>query len=217
MPAWFVHHRHARDGAGMSIVEDVKKLAEKATGIARPGSRDLPALIRRRKAQTVRFKDDGSVPNHPRWPLVRYRSPVRLARAFDPAAIFEELFECNGWGDSWRNGVYGYLHYHSRVHEVMGVARGTAVVQFGGRRGRKLRVKAGDVVILPAGTGHQCLSASKDFLVVGAYPATGKYDLRRPSPEAHARALTTVAKVPAPRRDPVYGKEGGLLRLWKRW
>ena len=96
------------------------------------------------------------------------------------------------------------------------MARGTAVVQFGGKRGRKLRLKAGDVVILPAGTGHQCFSASKDFLVVGAYPATGKYDLCRPSAKAHARALATILKVPAPRRDPVYGKEGGLLRLWKR-
>jgi len=200
----------------MSIVEDAKKLAEKATGIARPKPRDLAALIRRRKAHTFRFKDDGLVPNHPRWPLVHYRGPVRLAGAFDPAAIFEELFERNRWGDSWRNGVYDYLHYHSAIHEVMGVARGTAVVQFGGRRGRKVRIKAGDVVILPAGTGHQCFSASKDFLVVGAYPATGKYDLCRPAPKAHARALATVPKAPAPRRDPVYGKQGSLLRHWKR-
>ena len=98
----------------------------------------------------------------------------------------------------------------------MGAARGTAVVQFGGRRGRKLRIKPGDVIVLPAGTGHQCLSASKDFLVVGAYPATGKYDVFRTSLEEHETALKTVPKVRPPRRDPVYGSSGALLRLWKR-
>jgi uncharacterized protein YjlB len=200
----------------MGILEDAKKLAEEVTGIGRPKARDLQALVRQRKAATFRFDDDGSVPNHPRWPLVHYRSPVRLAEALDPAAIFEDLFERNGWGDSWRDGVYDYLHFHSRIHEVMGVARGTAVVQFGGTRGRKLRLKAGDVVALPAGTGHQCLSASADFLVVGAYPATGTYDVCRTSAQEHDGALKTVPKVPAPRRDPVYGKEGDLLRLWKR-
>jgi uncharacterized protein YjlB len=98
----------------------------------------------------------------------------------------------------------------------MGVARGSAEVQFGGTRGRKLRVKAGDVVVLPAGTGHQCLSASEDFLVVGAYPASGTYDLCRPTAQAREKALKTVPKVPPPRRDPVSGPDGPLLTLWRR-
>ena len=198
----------------MPIIEDAKKLAERMTGIGRPG--ELSNLVRERKPATFRFKDDGTVPNHPRWPLIHYRGPVALPNGVDPAAVFEGLFERNGWADSWRNGVYNYLHYHSRIHEVMGVARGTAVVRFGGRRGRKLRVKAGDVVVLPAGTGHQCLSTSKDFLVVGAYPATGTYDVCRASPEEYARAVKIVPKVVPPRRDPIYGKDGYLLKLWKR-
>ena len=198
----------------MPIIEDAKKLAERMTGIGRPG--ELSNLVRERKPATFRFKDDGTVPNHPRWPLIHYRGPVALPNGVDPAAVFERLFERNGWADSWRNGVYNYLHYHSRIHEVMGVARGTAVVRFGGRRGRKLRVKAGDVVVLPAGTGHQCLSTSKDFLVVGAYSATGTYDVCRASPEEYARAVKTVPKVVPPRRDPIYGKDGYLLKLWKR-
>jgi uncharacterized protein YjlB len=200
----------------MSIVEDVKKLAEKATGVGRPKKHEIADLVRDRKPTLARFADDGSIPNHPRWPLVHYRAAVALPGEIDPAAIFEDLFERNGWHQSWRNGVYDYLHYHSRIHEVMGVARGSAIVQFGGRRGRKIRLKAGDVVVLPAGTGHQCFSSSENFLVVGAYPATGKYDLCRTSPAEHARAVKTVSKVPPPRRDPIYGKEGRLLKLWKR-
>ena len=200
----------------MSLIEDARKLAEKATGWARPGRDELAALVRKREPRLFRFADDGVVPNHPRWPLVIYRNAVSLPKAFDPAAVFEDLFARNGWGDSWRNGVYDYLHYHSRIHEVMGVARGSAVVQFGGKEGRRLTIRRGDVLVLPAGTGHECVSASEDFLVVGAYPPTGTYDVFRTSPEEYRKAAKTVPKVAPPRRDPIYGKTGGLLRLWKR-
>jgi uncharacterized protein YjlB len=200
----------------MGLFEETKKLAGRLTGIGRPGARDLGKLIRPRQPRSHWFEDDGIVPNHPRWPLVHYRGAVRLAKSLDPAAIFEVLFEQNGWADSWRDGVYDYLHYHSRIHEVMGVARGSAKVQFGGTGGRIVRVKAGDVVVLPAGTGHQCLSASEDFLVVGAYPATGTYNLCRPSRQNYAKAVKSVAKVPPPRKDPVYGKDGALLAAWRR-
>jgi uncharacterized protein YjlB len=77
-----------------------------ATGLARPNRDQLGKLVRLRKAQLFRFKDDGIIPNHPRWPLIIYRSAVRREDAFDPAAVFEDLFESNGWGDSWRDGIY---------------------------------------------------------------------------------------------------------------
>ena len=67
--------------------------------------------------------------------LWRYRGAVRLAKNLDPAAVFEELFESNGWGRFLRNGIYDYVHYHSRIHEVLGVARGEGTVQFGGHLG----------------------------------------------------------------------------------
>jgi hypothetical protein len=47
-------------------------------------------------------------------------------------------------------------------------------------------------------------SASKDFLVIGAYPPSGKYD-ECTSSEDHKRALTTIPKVGRPRKEPVYG------------
>jgi uncharacterized protein YjlB len=148
----------------MPMLEDAKKIAEKVTGWARPSRANLSALVRERKASTFHFKDDGIIPNHQKWPLVIYRGAVRFPEKLDPAAVFEELFENNGWGDSWRNGIYDYVHYHSRIHEVLGIARGEGNVQFGGHLGRTLKLKAGDVAVLPAGTGHQCLSASKVFL-----------------------------------------------------
>jgi uncharacterized protein YjlB len=196
----------------MSFLQDVKRVAEKITGSKRPA--DPQALLRDRKPLRYRFKDDGLIPNHPRWPLVIYKGAVRLPDSLDPAAIFEELFESNGWGNSWRDSIYDYVHYHSRIHEVLGIARGSAKVQFGGPKGRVVSLKAGDVAILPAGTGHQCLKASGDLLVVGAYPPKGGYDECRSQQKDHRKAVTAIAKVARPRSDPVYGKDGPLLRAW---
>ena len=50
----------------MPILEDLKQYAERATGLRRPGKREAPELARPRTPRTVRFKDDGLVPNHPR-------------------------------------------------------------------------------------------------------------------------------------------------------
>ncbi|MFN5715908.1 MAG: hypothetical protein ACK463_15290, partial [Bradyrhizobium sp.] len=103
------------------------------------------------------FQDDGLVPNNP-MPFLVYRGAVDAGR--DPEAAIEQLFGSHGWGAMWRNGVYDFAHYHATVHEVLGVARGRARVQFGGAHGQALEIAAGDVALLPAGTGHQCLSAS---------------------------------------------------------
>jgi uncharacterized protein YjlB len=196
----------------MSLVQDVKRAAKKAIGSRLA---DPQALVRDRKPLRYRFKDDGLVPNHPKWSLIIYKNAVGLSDSPDPAAIFEELFESNGWGKSWRDGIYDYVHYHSRIHEVLGIARGSGKVQFGGPKGRVLSLRAGDVAILPAGTGHQCLRSSDDFLVVGAYPPKGAYDECR-SQKDHRKALAAIPKVARPRNDPVYGKDGPLLRQWRK-
>ena len=163
---------------------------------------------------TFIFGDDGLVPNNA-LPLLVYKRALGLDDV-SPEATIEALFGSNGWGAMWRNGVYDYVHYHATVHEVLGVARGNAVVRFGGDSGTDVAIAAGDVAILPAGTGHQCLSASADFSVVGAYPPGPRVEITRPSPENHARALKTIPVVKVPESDPVMGTDGPLVRLWRK-
>src|SRR6266705_4589304 len=174
----------------------------------------MPVVSTKAEPLSVVFEDDGLVPNNP-MPFLVYKGAVALDRGH-PEETIERLFGANGWGAMWRNGVYDFLHYHATVHEVLGVARGNAVVRFGGDRGTELAIAAGDVAILPAGTGHQCLSSSADFSVVGAYPPGAKMQITRPTPENHAKALKTIPEVELPKTDPVMGAEGPLVRIWNR-
>jgi uncharacterized protein YjlB len=127
------------------------------------------------------------------------------------------LFARNGWGHGqWRNGIYTFVHYHSMIHEALGIARGRARVQLGGLAGKTFDFEPGDVAVLPAGTGHQRLSGSADLLVIGAYPPDGTYNLcRGDNPADRDKALATIAKVPVPAGDPVLGRNGGLPKLWR--
>ena len=200
----------------MTILEDAKSLGERVTGYRRPDRAALPGLTNARKPHACRFRDDGETPNNPHLPLLHYRAAVKLPDAFDPAAVFEALFARNGWRDSWRDGIYPFLHFHTRTHEVLGIARGTVSARFGGARGRVLHLKPGDVVVLPAGTGHRRIRASRDLLVVGAYPQGGHYDEPRPRDVDHDEAIARVAEVKLPRTDPVYGRTGPLKQLWRK-
>jgi uncharacterized protein YjlB len=198
----------------MITSQDVKGALERLTGIGRPTKQQVEAAIRVRKANRFKFADDGIIPNNPNLPLIVYRTPVRLKRGFDTAAMFEELFEANGWADGWRDGIYDFTHYHSQTHEVLGIARGSGDVQFGGAKGRRLLVKAGDVVVIPAGVSHRRMTPRDDLLVVGAYPAAGRYNEYRESRDEHDRAVKEIADVSPPKKDPVYGSKGPLVGIW---
>jgi uncharacterized protein YjlB len=174
----------------------------------------MPVVSNDLKPLTFSFEDDGLVPNNP-MPFLVYQQAVSVDNAH-PEKTIDGLFGANGWGDMWRNGVYDYLHYHATVHEALGVARGHARVQFGGDHGKEIEIAAGDVAILPAGTGHQCLFASRYFSVVGAYPPGAKMHVTLPTPENHAKALKTIPEVKLPKTDPVMGENGPLVKLWKR-
>ncbi len=197
----------------MPLKDQIKNYARKAVE-SRPDERALREMVQARKPLTMFFGDDGIVPNNPRFPVVIYRGAIDLgAKTFKAAAIVDALFDSNGWGRSWRDTIYDFVHYHSQIHEAMGVASGWAVVEFGGVKGRRLKVKAGDVAILPAGTGHRLIEASPSFLVVGAYPTDGTYDECTDTRE-RGEAAKRVAKTRKPKADPVFGRAGPLKRIW---
>ena len=161
--------------------------------------------------ERLSFKDDGMTPNS-RFPTLVYRG-VKLDG--DTGSALEKLFAANGRPSRWRYTVYDFHHYHSNAHEVLGVAKGTAKLKLGGESGQEVTVKAGDVLVLPAGTGHRRLESSGDFLVVGGYPAgTGDYDLQRPDKATHDASVQRIAQVPLPAMDPVTGKAGVLPTAW---
>jgi uncharacterized protein YjlB len=155
------------------------------------------------------FDDDGAIPNS-NLPLLVYRGAVPAE-----AEAIERVFAANLWPPAWRDGVHPFHHFHSTAHEALGVARGEAQVLFGGPGGKVLTVRAGDVVVVPAGVGHCNQDQSSDLLIVGAYPdASRRPDLRRGRADEHAAAKQAIGDVQVPAADPVEGRDGALPRLW---
>lgn len=159
------------------------------------------------------FEDDGETVNNATLPLVLMRE-TEAAQVSDPASWFEQRFAENGWGASWRWGVYPFHHFHTNNHEVLGVASGEAELLMGGEKGVRFVVSVGDVVVIPAGVGHKCERNSSDFQVVGAYPDAIGPDLVRSGEGDVASQREAVGDVSLPQSDPVYGEKGPLMEQW---
>ncbi len=153
-------------------------------------------------AELIFLPDGGAIPNNPRLPVLLHRGAVA---AGDPAAA-EALFRSHGWRPAWRNGIHDWHHYHSNAHEALAIVDGAVRVQLGGEAGVQLDLMAGDVVVLPAGTGHRNLGADGSLLVVGAYPdGSAPPDQRHGAPEDVERARHAIEAAEDPGRDPVTG------------
>lgn len=157
--------------------------------------------------------DDGTWPNNARYPLVVYRRAVAMDND-EPAQLLEDRFHDQRWSGVWRNGIFGYHHFHSTAHEVLGIATGTARVQFGGDSGPVLDLAPGDVVVVPAGVAHRRIRGSDDLVVVGAYPNNQIWDVMTGEADERERALEHIPRVEPPVTDPVLGESGPLLDIW---
>lgn len=161
---------------------------------------------------TLFFAPDPAAPNHPDLPVVIVAGAV--ADGVSTSDV-QETVRRNGWGGAWIYGVFPYHHYHSDAHEALICVGGTAELLIGGAGGNRITVRRGDALVLPAGTGHKCLSSSDDFLVCGCYPADQESpDLKRegdPRDGVEAR----IAAVPLPEADPLFGESGPLMDAWR--
>ena len=162
---------------------------------------------------TLTFNPDRAAPNNPQLPVVVIAGAVA---AVTSATEVQDTVRRNGWGGAWLYGVFPYHHYHSNAHEALICVGGTAELRIGGEGGETVQIRRGDALVLPAGTGHKCLSSSPDFLVCGCYPPGQENpDLKReddPRDGVEAR----IAALPLPETDPLFGPSGPLLDAWRR-
>lgn len=159
--------------------------------------------------ETHRFEDAGGIPNSP-LPVLVYHGVDGAGGASE----CQELFARNGWLGAWVDGIFSFHHFHSTAHEVLGIVGGSAAVALGGPEGRRFDVRTGDVLVLPAGTGHCNAGSSGDLVVVGAYPNGMRWDLRRGDPAERDEVLANIKAVPLPDADPVHGADGPLTTIW---
>lgn len=151
----------------------------------------------------LHLTDDGTFPNS-QLPVLLWRGVIPPGG--DAAETIENRFRANGWGGSWRDGIFTWHHYHSTAHEVLGIARGSVIVQLGGPHGETLDLEKGDVALLPAGTAHCNTEQTDDLLVIGAYPPGQHPDLLRGDPGERPNADRNIAAVSLPKSDPVTGE-----------
>ena len=165
------------------------------------------------KPELYVVKDDGVFPNNS-LSVIYYPKVLHLPQLF-PAMAVRKLFQTNNWSNNWKQGIYTYHHYHSTTHEVLGVVKGETLLLLGGDNGITLFVQSADVLIIPAGVAHMNLGKEKDMVCVGGYPGGRNYDMKYGKIGERPAADESIASVPLPKIDPVFGTKGGLLDLWK--
>ncbi|KAH0832725.1 hypothetical protein AYO21_00369 [Fonsecaea monophora] len=105
--------------------------------------------------------------------------PVLIYRDCLPLPLSEakttEFLESHAWEKKGTWGHIAYRHFHPNTHECYGIFQGESRILVGcgtndTSGGEEIEVHAGDVIVLPAGTGHCCLQSSTDYRYIGVYP-----------------------------------------------
>ena len=156
------------------------------------------------KTESYSSMPRGLVPNS-RFPVLVYRD---AAPRDQPAML--QMFQQNGWLNNWvYPGIYPYGHFHSTTHECLGCAVGWMEVEIFGEGGERLRLEAGDVLVMPAGVSHNMTDQSDGVVVVGGYPQGRDWDnipdasLKE---ERRRAAVKRIMMLPIPSGNPVNGE-----------
>ena len=95
--------------------------------------------------------------------------------------------------------MFDYHHFHSTSHEVLAVVAGRATLELGGPQGETFEVAAGDVVVLPAGTGYRRgLPTARSPWSVRIPPGRRLRPLRGDDPAEVEAARERIAALGAP-------------------
>jgi len=152
----------------------------------------------------------GKIPNN-RLPLLVHRNAIPGGGA----EAIKARFRGNGWSNNWDYpGIYDYAHFHSTTHECLGCAQGWMAfsLSVGAGGWTQVRIKAGDVIVLPAGVSHQMTSMAADIHMCGGYPDGRDWDDIQEaflSDEDYRHACKRIMTLPIPAMDPATGKPMG--------
>ena len=158
------------------------------------------------KTEAYTSKPEGMIPNS-RFPLLIHRAAIPGGGVNAVKSRFRE----NGWGNNWEYpGVYEYAHFHSTTHECLGCARGWMEFRLSVGDGgwSRVRIDAGDVIVMPAGVSHEMVGHSDDIMMVGGYPDGRDWDNIQEAfltPDLYYRACKSIMALPIPARDPATG------------
>ncbi|KRA99858.1 hypothetical protein ASD83_05035 [Devosia sp. Root685] len=78
--------------------------------------------------EAFHLSSNGRIPNS-HLAVVLYRG---VSDEDDLETYFRRLFNSHDWSGDWAMGIYGYHHFHSNAHEVLGIAAGSATLVLGG-------------------------------------------------------------------------------------
>ncbi|KIX07127.1 uncharacterized protein Z518_05104 [Rhinocladiella mackenziei CBS 650.93] len=169
--------------------------------------------------ETYYLKPNKHAPNND-MPVLIYRDCLPLPLSEDRTTGF---LEAHAWV---KKGVWGHIprrHFHPNTHECYGVFQGSSTILVGcGTNdtdgGEQIDVQAGDVIVLPAGTGHCNLQSTPDYRYIGVYPEGAPKWRNELGEEAInlEEYQKEINGVDLPLQDPVNGADGPLLQLWAK-
>ncbi|KAL5356125.1 hypothetical protein BJX96DRAFT_162212 [Aspergillus floccosus] len=160
------------------------------------------------------------VPNNP-LPALVYRNVLPQLLSSETAQAF---CEANQWEKRGEWGPFWDAHFHPNTHECYAIIQGSSRLVLRRERhdanlgGVEVDVKAGDVVVVPAGVSHRSLTAEGGYRYIGVYPkACLKWRNNWCKGKENMALLEDeISKVIIPSHDPVYGEDGPLPVLWRK-